>query len=147
MSLDICELFYTKLSKSFKGQKHFQQTLCKRKSHILFQLVNRLESKVEAPLSLSSTICALITGDRNLSLSISNDKTIKTGSEFLQRKVKLLLTEDEISSYTHLVCYIEPLLQCRKQNVKNSGGASNQTTVPRSNVGFFVQMFVILMLI
>ena len=33
--------FYPKLSKSFKGQKHFQQTLCKRKSHFLFQLVNK----------------------------------------------------------------------------------------------------------
>ena len=37
----ISELFYTKLSKSFKGQKHLQRTLCKRKSHIPFQLVNK----------------------------------------------------------------------------------------------------------
>ena len=37
----ISELFYTKLSKSFKGQKHFQQTLCKRKGHNPIQLVNK----------------------------------------------------------------------------------------------------------
>ena len=51
--------------------------------------------KVKAPLSPSSTICALITGDGNLSLSVSIDKTIKTGNQSLQRKNKLLLTEDE----------------------------------------------------
>ena len=33
--------FYTKLSKSIKGQEQFQQTLCKRKNHFLFQLVNK----------------------------------------------------------------------------------------------------------
>ena len=71
-------------------------------------------------LTCPSTICALITGDGNLSLSISKDETIKTGNQFLQRKVKLLLTEDEIRSFTHLVYYIEPFLQWRKQNVKNS---------------------------
>ena len=43
VSFDICELFYTKLSKPFKGQKHFQQSLCKRKSPFLFQLVNQWE--------------------------------------------------------------------------------------------------------
>ena len=74
--------------------------------------------KVEEPLSLSPTICALTTGDGNLSLSISKDETIKTGHKFLQRKVKLLLTEDKIRSFTHLVYYIEPFLQWRKQNVK-----------------------------
>ena len=75
-------------------------------------------TKVEAPLSPSSTICDLITGDGNLCLSISKDEIIKTGNQFLQRKVKLLLTEDEIRSFTHLVYYIEPFLQWRKQNVK-----------------------------
>ena len=77
-------------------------------------------TKVELPLSPSSTICALITGDVNLSLSSSKDETIKTGNQFLQREIKLLLTEDEICSFTHLVYYIEPFLQWRKQNVKNS---------------------------
>ena len=77
-------------------------------------------TKVEAPLSPSSTICALITGDGNLNLSISKDETIKTGNQFLQKKVKLLLTEDKIRSFTHLVFYIEPFFQWRKQNVKNS---------------------------
>ena len=71
-------------------------------------------TKLEAPLSPSSTICALITGDGNLSLSISKDETIKTGNQFLQRKVKLLLTEDEIRSLTHLVYYIEHFIQWRK---------------------------------
>ena len=41
-------------------------------------------------------------GEENLSLSISKDETIKTGNQFLKRKVKLLLTEDEICSFTHL---------------------------------------------
>ena len=76
-------------------------------------------TKVEAPLSPSSPICALITGEGNLSLPISNDETIKTGNQFSQRNVKLLLTEDEIRSFTHLVYHIEPFLQWRKQNVEN----------------------------
>ena len=86
-------------------------------------------TKVEAPLSPSSTICALITGDGNLSLSISKDEIIKTGNQFLQRKVKLLLTEDEIRSFTHLVYYIEPFLQWRKQNVKNLAPLSPSSTI------------------
>ena len=77
-------------------------------------------TKVEAPLSPSSTISALITGDGNLSLSISKDETIKTGNQFLQIKVKLLLTEVEIRSFTHLVYYIETFLQWRKQNVNKA---------------------------
>ena len=44
----------------------------------------------------------------------------KNRKPVLQRKVKLLLTEDEIRSFTHLVYYIEPALQWRKQKVKNS---------------------------
>ena len=60
-------------------------------------------TKVEALLSSSSTICALITGDGNLSLSIFKDKTIKTGNQVLHRKIKLLLTEDEIRSFTHSI--------------------------------------------
>ena len=86
-------------------------------------------TKVEAPLSPISTICALITGDGNLSLSISKDKTIKTGNQFLQGKVKLLLTEDEIRSFTHLVYYIEPFLQWRKQNVKKSTQSLSSETL------------------
>ena len=82
-------------------------------------------TKMEAPLSPRLTFCALITGDGNQSLSISKDKTIKTGNQFLQRKVKLLLTEDEIRSFTHLLHYIEPFLQWRKQNVKTSTQMSN----------------------
>ena len=72
-------------------------------------------TKVEAPLSPSSPICALIMGDENRSLSISKDETIKTGNRFLQREVKLLLTEDEI-----LVYYTEAFLQWRKQIFENS---------------------------
>ena len=78
-------------------------------------------TKVEAPLSPSSTICALITGDGNLSLSVSKDETIKkTGNQFLQGKVKLLLTEDKIRSFTHLVYYIEPFFQwkCRMSKIQ-----------------------------
>ena len=86
-------------------------------------------TKVEAPLSSSSTICALITGDGNLSLSISKDELIKTGNQFLQRKFKLLLTEDEIRSFTHLVYNTEPFLQWRKQNVKNSTQSLSSETL------------------
>ena len=86
-------------------------------------------TKVEVPLSPSSTICALITGDGNLSLSISKDKTIKTGNRFLQRKIKLLLTEDEFCSFTRLVYYIEPFLQWRKQNAKNSTQSLSSETL------------------
>ena len=85
-------------------------------------------TKVEAPLPPSSTVCDLITGDGNLSLSISKEKTIKTGNQFLQRKVKLLLTEDEIRSFTHLVYYIEPFLQWRKQNVSTQSLSSETLT-------------------
>ena len=63
-------------------------------------------TKVEATLSPSSprsTFCVLITGDGNPSLSVSNDETIITANQFLQRKIKLLLIEDKIRSFTHLV--------------------------------------------
>ena len=43
----------------------------------------------------------------------------KTENQFLQKKVKLLLSDDEIRSFTHLVYYIEPFFQRGKQNVKN----------------------------
>ena len=59
-------------------------------------------------------------GDGNLSLSISKDKTIKTRTQFSQRKDKLLSTQDKIQSFTRLVYYIEPFLQWKKQNVKTS---------------------------
>ena len=86
-------------------------------------------TKVEASLSATSTICALITGDENLSLPISRDGTIKSGNKFLQSKVKLLLTEDEFCSFTHLVHYIEPFLQWRKQNVKISTQSLSSETL------------------
>ena len=86
-------------------------------------------TKAEAPLSPSSTICALIKGAGNLSLSISKDETIKTGNQVLQRKVKLLLTEDETRSFTNLVYYIKPFRQWRKQNVKNSTQSLSSETL------------------
>ena len=85
--------------------------------------------EVEAPLSPISTISALITGDGNLSLSISKDETIKTGNQFSQRKVKLLLTKDEFRPFNHLVYYIAPFRQCRKQNVKNSTQSLSSETL------------------
>ena len=86
-------------------------------------------TKLEAPLSPSSTICEIITEDGNLSLSISKDETMKTGNQLLQRRVKMLLNEDEIRSFTHLVYYIESLLQWRKQNVKNSTQSLSSETL------------------
>ena len=47
----------------------------------------------------------------------------------LQRKDKLLLTEDEICSFTHLVYFIEPFLQWRKQNVKKSTQSMSYKTL------------------
>ena len=75
--------------------------------------------KMEKPLSLTSTSWVMIKGDGSLSLSTSKDKTIKTRNHFLQRKIKLLWTEDQNSSFTLLVITIVPFLQRGKQNVKN----------------------------
>ena len=114
-----------------KGKNIFNKHCAKEKAIFYFNwLTNeRGLTKVEAPLSLSSTICALITGDGNLSLSISKDKTIKTGNQFLQRKVNLLLTEDEIRSFSQFLYYIEPFLQLRKQNVKKSTQSLSSETL------------------
>ena len=114
-----------------KGKNIFNKHFAKEKAIFYFNWLTIREelTKVEAPLSPSSTICALITGDGNLSISISKDETIKTGNQFLQRKVKLLLTEDEIRSFTFLVYYIEPFLQWRKQNVKNSTQSLSSETL------------------
>ena len=84
--------------------------------------------KVEAPLSASSIICAVIKGDWNLSLSTSEDETIKIRNHFLQRKHKLLFTGDEIRSITSLVFYIEPFPQWRKQKVKISTQSPSSET-------------------
>ena len=66
-------------------------------------------TKVEAPLSANSTICALMTKEGTLNLSICKGETIKSGTHIRQRKVRVLLTEEEIRSITHLVFYIEHL--------------------------------------
>ena len=89
-------------------------------SHSTGYSIREESTKVEAPLSPSSTVCALITGDRHLSLAISKDETKKKLETSFQRKNKVLLTEDEIRSFTQLLHYIESFLQCRKQNVKTS---------------------------
>ena len=65
-------------------------------------------TKVEAPLSANSTIYALITKEGTLNLSICKGETIKSGTQIRPRKVRVLLTEEENRSITHLVFYIEP---------------------------------------
>ena len=86
-------------------------------------------TKVEPPLTPRSTFCALITGDGNLKPSISEYERIKTVNQFSQRKHKLLMTEDEIWSFTHFVYFIEPLFLWRKQNVKNSTQSLSSETL------------------
>ena len=53
----------------------------------------------------------------------------KSGNQFLQRKAKLSLTEDETRSFTHLVFYIEPFLQWRNQNVQKSTQSLSSETL------------------
>ena len=87
------------------------------------------KTKVEAPLSPISAITALVTGDsygESFNVQWRNHKIRKPIS---QRKVKLLLTEDEICSFTHLQYYIELFLQRRMQNVKKL----NQESVRRDS--------------
>ena len=55
-------------------------------------------TKVEAPLSANSTICALITKEGTMNLSICKGEGIKSGSQARLRKVRVLLTEEEIRS-------------------------------------------------
>ena len=53
-------------------------------------------TKLEAPVPPSSTICALITQDGILILSISKvEGNHKDRNNFLHRKINLLLTEEE----------------------------------------------------
>ena len=123
---------FTQNSQNHSNCKNiFNKHFAKEKAIFYFNWLPMREelTKVEAPLSPISTICALITGDENPSLPISKDKTIKTGNQFLERKVKLLLTEDEIRSFTHLVYYIEPFLQLRKQNVITSTQSLSSETL------------------
>ena len=112
-----------------KGKNIFNKHCAKEKAIFYFNwLTNErgIDESGGTVVTEFNNLC-LDYGDGNLCLSISKDETIKTGNQFLQRKVKLLLTEDEIRSFTHLV-YIEPFLQWREQNVKKSTqGLSSET--------------------
>ena len=105
-----------------KGKNNFNKHCAKEKAIFYFNWLTNERGIDEGGSTLVTEFnnLRLDYGDGNLSLSISKDETIKTGNQLLQRKVKLLLTEDEIRSFTHLVYYIEPFFQWRKQNVKNS---------------------------
>ena len=104
-----------------KGKNIFNKHSAKEKAIFYFNWLTNERGIDEGGSTLVTEFnnLRLDYGGRNLSLSISKDETIKTGNQFLQRKVKLLLTEDEIRSFTHLVYYIERF-QWRQQNVKNS---------------------------
>ena len=121
----------TILTKNFKyncqnhtfGEEKFSKHCARAEACFYFDwLTNESEdlTKVEVPLLPSSTICALTTQDGILNLSISKDETIKTGNQFLQRKIKLLLTEEEVHTFTLLIYYIEHFLQWKKQNLRGS---------------------------
>ena len=67
-------------------------------------------TKVEGPLSANSTICALITKDGTLNLSICKGETIKSSTQIRQKKVSVLLIEEEIRSITHTWFFTSSLL-------------------------------------
>ena len=69
----------SKFGNSFKGN-------CRNHSKGKKNFNEGESTKVEAPLSPSSTVCVLITGEGNLSLSISKDETIKTREQFFTEK-------------------------------------------------------------
>ena len=87
-------------------------------------------TEVEAPLSANSTICALITKEGTLNLSICKREVIKSGTQTGPRKGRVFLTEEEIRSITHLVFYIETFVQRRKQNV----GMSMQSLASKTSI-------------
>ena len=57
-------------------------------------------------------------------------EAIKSGTQIRQKKVRVLLTEEEIRSITHLVFYIELSIQWRKQNV----GFSTQSLASETSI-------------
>ena len=105
-----------------KGKNIFNKLCAKEKVIFFFNWLTNERGIDESGSNLVTEFnnLRLDYGDGNLSLSISKDESTKTGNQFIQREVKLLLTEDQIPSLTPLVHYIEPFLQWRKQNVKNS---------------------------
>ena len=52
-------------------------------------------TKVEAPLSPTATICALITMNGSLSLSISKDKTIKNRKPIFTEKSQIVADREQ----------------------------------------------------
>ena len=71
-----------------KGKNLFNKHCAKEKALFYFKWLTNERGIDEngSPLSPSPKICALITGEGNLSLSISKDETKKTGTQFLQVK-------------------------------------------------------------
>ena len=63
-------------------------------------------TKVKAPLSANSTICALITKEGTLNLSICKGEATKSGTQTRPENVRVLLREDENFSITYLVFYM-----------------------------------------
>ena len=74
-------------------------------------------TEVEVRLPPNSSNCALITIEWKLNLCVCRGETINNGTQIRQGKDDVLMTEVEVRSMAHLVFYIEPFIQWRKQNV------------------------------
>ena len=58
----------------------------------------------------------------------------KLDTNFFQKKLKLLSTEEKIFSFTYLASYIELFLQRTEQNVKNSTHSLSSKTAKKSQL-------------
>ena len=86
-------------------------------------------TKLEAPLSQNSTICAWITTTGSLNVSIKKNETIMSGSQCLLRKMDISLTEEEIRSFTHLIFFTwSHTLDGKKLNLDNLHGNSTDSS-------------------
>ena len=114
-----------------KGKNNFNRHCAKEKAIFYFNWLTNERGIDEGGSTLVTEFNNLrldYGGRESESFNFQNE-TKKTGNQFLQRKVKLFLTEEEICSFTHLVYYIEPFLQWRKQNVKNSTQSLSSETL------------------
>ena len=112
-------------------QKQFQQTIAKEKAISYFNwLTNERE--------IDESGGTVVTEFNNLCLDYGERESVsfnfqrrnhKNRKPVFTEKVKLLLTEDEIRSFTHFVYYTEPFLQWRKQNVKKSTQSLSSETL------------------
>ena len=137
MFFDICESFCTKLSKSIKGQTQFQQIFCRTRRQFLFELVNQWEKiwrKWKQPSHQVHQFVNWLQGTRIWIFKFPMINQKKLDTNFFQRKLKLLSTEEKIFSFTYLASCIELFLQRTEQNVKNSTHSLSSKTAKKSQL-------------